>query len=484
MISLSGVNLSGLQDGHSNSTARITDITGMVCRCRKVETLLLAATVARMGAGIVVAVLLSLSSLTVQLALAVETDVPETEELATPLAPLPKVELDNASPPGLTLIQAEGMALGSHPQIAEAAARVRAARCNCVQVGLPPNPTAGYIATEIGNEGQAGQQGLYVGQQFVRGNKLDLNRAIAYREVIRLEQELAAAQMRVRTQVRTAFVELYLAQREVELTRRLVEVSSQATETVEQLLEAREARRTDLLQAEIEGRRISARLVQSTATLEATWRRLAVAMGQPAMELQKVETDADQLAWPLGWQQSLDRLLARSPQVASAVAEVDRTQAAWRRARAEPIPDLNTQLAVQYDDGTQDTIASVQIGAQLPLWNRNQGGICQAAAEVTAARRRLETIELKLSQKLAVTYQKYESAQARASAYQEGVLQRAEENMTLVGQAFAAGEASFLDLLTVQRTYFESNLDYLNALRDVNKSVQLLNGLMLSNDPS
>ncbi len=399
-------------------------------------------------------------------------DASAPEEIAAP----------STESPGLTLAEAEGLALASHPQIAEAAARVRAARYHCVQVGLPPNPTAGYVATEVGNEGQAGQQGFYVGQQFIRGNKLGLNRAVACREVIRLEQELAAQQMRVLTTVRVSFVEAYLAQREVDLATSLVEVSTQARASVQDLLDAKEARKTDLLQAEIEQQRISARRAQAQANLDAAWRRLAAAVGQAGLEPQRVEIEPDKIQWPHGWQQTLDMLLTSSPEVASAMAEVERAQAAWRRARAEPIPDLNTQLAVQYDDATQDTVASIQLGAPIPLWNRNQGGIGKAGQEVVAARRQLEAVEVRLSRDLATTFQQYEASQARAVAYREEILSRAEQNLGLVRQAFSAGEASFLDLLTVQRTYFESNLDYLETLGEVSRSVQLLNGLLLDNE--
>ena len=388
-----------------------------------------------------------------------------------------------ASPPVLKLADAEAMALSSHPKIAEAAARIRGARCNCLQVGLPPNPTAGYVATEMGSDGQAGQQGLFVGQRFVRGNKLGLNRAVASREVMALEQQYAVERMRVLTEVRTVYVEVFLAQREVELANRLVEVSTQATESVRRLISAQEAKRTDLLQAEIEEQRISARLVQATATLQAGWRRLAAVIGQPHLPQRTVSVDSKQLAWPLAWQDSLDRLLTSSPEVAKAMADVTRAQAAWRRARAEPIPDVDAQLSVQYDSAADETLASVEIGMPLPLWNRNQGAIGQACQEVVAAKRRLDAVELRLTQQLATTFQQYESAQAKAETYRTGILQRAEENMNLVKQAFASGEASFLDLLTVQRTYFESNLDYLRTLQDVNKSVQLLGGMMLSSDP-
>lgn len=380
-----------------------------------------------------------------------------------------------------TLNDFESLALTSHPVIAEGVAKIAAAKCECLQVGLPPNPTVAYVGSEIGNEGQAGQQGIAVGQQFVRGGKLKLNRAVIARKILKLEQELAITRHRVLTDIRTAFYDVYISQEQVELTQQLAKQSRQAVETVEQLIEAREGRRIDLLQAEIESRQIAAQLKQAEAAQQAAWRKLAATAGRPNWGLQIVDANPDSLSWELDWQASRESLLTASPEVAAAMAEVARAKAVWCRAKAEPISDVTAQVSLQYDDATEDTIAGVQVGMPLPLWNRNQGGIGQARRLVTAAQRRLEAVELRLSRQLAEQVLRYETAQAEADAYREGILERAEENLKLVSQAYAAGEVSFLDLLTVQRTYFRSSLDYLDNLRSVNQSVQLLEGLLLNN---
>ena len=243
-----------------------------------------------------------------------------------------------------------------------------------------------------------------------------------------MEQELAAQRQRVLTEVRTAFYYLFLAQREVELSRELLSVSEEATEIVRNLLEAKEARRIDLLQADIEKSRTAARLKQAIAIRDACWRRLATATNQPTWSIQRVTADLEQLYWAMGWEETRERLLAASPEVSSAIAVISREQAKVRRACAEPIPDISAQIAVQYDDSTDDTIASVQLGMPIPLWNRNQGGIGQAKNEVAAARRRLENVELNLTQRLADTMQQYESSLAKAEAFRTGIMQQSLEN--------------------------------------------------------
>ena len=379
----------------------------------------------------------------------------------------------------LSLDSAEAIALDSHPGIYEAAARVRAARGNCVQVGLPPNPEFGYMGSEMGNDGAAGQQGLYAGQTFIRGNKLGLNRQVAVQQVREQQQLLEAEKLRVLTAVRIAFYDAYLAQREVELSEALVGVSTKASDSVQQLFEAQEARRIDVLQANIELNRIEVKLAQARARRDSAWRRLAVAMGQPNLTAQSVEADPTKLTWPHDWESSRQILLGSNPDVAALVVDIQRARAAVARACAEPVPDVTAQLAMQYDNATQDAIGGVQVGMPIPIWNRNQGGIAQARSELTAASRKLEAVELDLTSQLAEMMREYQSAKAQADAYQDSILRRAQENMNLTQQSYNAGEASYLELLTVQRTYFESSLDYLATLGQVNRSVQTLTGFLV-----
>jgi outer membrane protein, heavy metal efflux system len=415
------------------------------------------------------------------------------EDASAPsLAPLPPIEYLAQQPVeviprpeqqddgALTLGEIEQLALSFNPTLAEAAARVRAARGEQLQVGLPPNPTVGYVANEVGNEGAGGQQGVIVGQEFIRGNKLGLNRVVAAREAERREQEFAAQEQRVLTDVRIAFFEAYLAQQRVELSRRLQSVGDQSVAAARALLEAQEGRRTDLLQAEIEGQRATADVAQAESALQGAWRRLAALVGQHEMAVQPLAADVQVLRWSAGYDETLAQLMTQSPKVAEARAEVDRARAALARACAEPIPDVTAQAAVQYDDATDDTIASTQITLPLPLWNRNQGGIAQRQAELTAARRRLEATERRLQHDLAQEYQRYETALARAETIRTGILDRAEQNLNLLAEGYRAGELGFLDLLTAQRTYFQVNLEYLSALGDLNQSVQMLNGLLLA----
>src|SRR3972149_5202189 len=157
-----------------------------------------------------------------------------------------------APPPGAARGEREEMALQRTPTWAQAAARVEAARGNYVQVGLHPNPVAGYIGAEMGNEGRAGQQGGFLSQELVTAKKLQLNRSVASEEVRQAEYAWGMQRQRVVTDGRRSFYDVLVAQRTVELTEQLARLGEEGVKSVEALIRGKEVARGDLLQARIE----------------------------------------------------------------------------------------------------------------------------------------------------------------------------------------------------------------------------------------
>src|SRR5207249_4943752 len=73
----------------------------------------------------------------------------KTPRLAAPEASAPR-PTGGGQP--LTLDDLEAIALSNNPTLAQAAARVGAARADAFQSGLWHNPAVGYLGSEIGNE--------------------------------------------------------------------------------------------------------------------------------------------------------------------------------------------------------------------------------------------------------------------------------------------------------------------------------------------
>jgi cobalt-zinc-cadmium efflux system outer membrane protein len=233
------------------------------------------------------------------------------------------------------------------------------------------------------------------------------------------------------------------------------------------------------LQTQVEQQ--NAAILSQTAINEQTaaWRELSAVIGSE-LAVRRLMGDVSQLPTMLTWDTELTRVQTMSPEVAAAMANVGRAEANLQRQSAEPVPNLETQVSVQFDNATEDTITSVQLGLPLPIWNRNQGGIREAQAEVLEARRNVERVELDLKRRLSIAYQRYSTAHAQAQLYSTQILPKARETFDLVQRGYRLGELGYLDFLTAQRTYSQTNLAYLDALSTLWATRTEIEGLLLS----
>lgn len=380
----------------------------------------------------------------------------------------------------VTLAELENLALAHNPTLEQARSGTWEAYGRRVQAGLYPNPEVGYSASEIGNNGAAGQQGIYLNQEFVTAGKLRLSSAVEAHRQRQAQHVVEAQEQRILTAVRREFYAVLAARRTLAIAEELEQVSDRGVRTTEARLEAREGTRLDVLQARIEADR--ARLVARTAENDhrAAWQRLAAILGLPDFQPAELAGDLERRLAPVTWDDAWARLSGTSPQLAEARAGVDRAAVALKRAEAQPVPNIFLQAGVLHDFSSDDQIANVQLGVPLPIFDRNQGNIASAQADYIRACREVQRRDLVLQRGLANVYRDYANAQAQVEKYRESILPAARESYDLSRSLFDAGETSYLQLLTAQRTFAQTNIEYVERLAELWQSVVAIEGLLLT----
>ena len=410
--------------------------------------------------------------------------VQHVEPVPTPEPePLPEGQLKPAVVGALTLADLEQMAIASNPSVARAAALVQEARGNWVQVGLPFNPSVGYEGQQIGSGGRAEQDGVFVGQEFVRGGKLGLNRQVAAQLWARREQELAAQQQRVLTDVRIAYYQVLIAERQEILTNELRNIGAESLKVADALLKGKEVGRADVVQAQLELGNAQILAQNAKNRYAAAWRNLATVIGNSNWPPQPLAGDVDESRPEHDWESSRQRLLSMSPEIAAAMTDIERARWALERAYVEKTPNVTVQGLVNWRDegigGRPD--GALTVGVPLPLWNRNQGGVIQAQGQVAAAERALDQLELSLENRLAPVFERYASALNQVNTYRSQLLPAAQQSLDLVRRLYQAGETPYLNLLTAQRSYSQTNVNYLESLRELRTADAEIEGLLLRN---
>ena len=153
---------------------------------------------------------------------------------------------------------------------------------------------------------------------------------------------------------------------------------------------------------------------------------------------------------------------------------------ALARAQAGRVPDVELEASIRYSDANSGTVAGVAVGLPLQIFDRNQGNIVAAHAELAAAHREVERIQLALQNRLAEAFRRYANARQQVEQYQNDILPDAKTSLNLVQAGYQQGEFGYLELLTSQRTYTRVSLAYLEALRELRLSTVAVDGLLLS----
>src|SRR5215831_14245276 len=380
----------------------------------------------------------------------------------------------------LTLADLERMALLANPTLPEAQAAIRAAEGRRVQAGLWPNPIVGYTGEEFSTRafGDKSEHFAFIEQTILLGGKLGKSRRIFAQEKILAEQEAIAQRYRILNTVRMLFYEALGAQRRVETRTELVRIAREAVGVTEQLFNVGQADRPDAYQIEIEAQRAQLDLIMAENRQDQVWQQLGAVLGDPFLKPTCLLGDLEKGLPALDQDAAIATLLGGSPELKRAQAAVQRALAAIARAKAERVPDLFLRGGFGYSTELlemRNQLPGVplrptgpegflEIGVRLPIFNRNQGNITAAYAELEIAEREARRVELALRARMATVFRNYQNALRVVTQYERQVLPRAKRGYQLYLAGFKQMAAAYPQLLIAQRTLFQAQDTYIDAL--------------------
>ncbi len=385
----------------------------------------------------------------------------------------------------LTLADLEQMALQHNPTLAQAAAQIDISQAKAHQAGLYLNPTIGYQGELIGVKGANGRstpgefQGGFIRQEIVTGCKLRLSRAKYQQEVRAAEIQAMAQQLRVVNGITIAFYEVLAAQQLIENHRALAKNAQEAVSTTKELLNLGQANEPDLLQAQVEANRERVALVAVEQRSRRSWEHLVILIGTPDLAQTPLAGPLEPDGPPLEWEKELCRLLQDSPEIQFAQAEVARDHITVKREQVEPIPNIVVQGGPGRNFETPGTNWNAQVSIRVPLFDRNQGTIRQAKADLARAYAEVTRMELSLRGRLADAFSRYQTSRESVRDYREQSLPTSRRALEMYQEYFKKKRATKPQVLVAQRTYLQMSDEYANALLDLRKAEVEIKGLLL-----
>ncbi len=380
----------------------------------------------------------------------------------------------------LTLLQFENIALSNNPTLRLARIQIEKERGTWTQVGLYPNPVAGYLRSDPSNMSGSRTNGAFVQQTFVTAGKLRLAReeeAFGIQESI---QGFEAQEQRVLNDLRARFYDVLGAQYTLDVALKMEKIAADGLDAAQRAEKAKQSSRIYTVRSEMQLKRIRLAIRNAEDQYAAAWQHLADMAGSPDMAPVSLVGTLDDAIPNLDENEEWERLRRESPLLKQLRSQVGLTRKAWELARAQRIPDITGQVVVERDSTNQFTSVQSLVALPVPIFNRNQGAIYTACNEIRRAEMEIERTELALRDGFTVTFRQYASARNHVEALKTDILPGAQENLDLTTRGYAGGEFSLFDVLDARQLFFDTLLDYSSALTELRVAVNEVVGMQLT----
>lgn len=341
----------------------------------------------------------------------------------------------------LTLDEIQSIAREKNPTFAEYAASREAAKAEVLQALAYPNPD---IETDL-------ELVLSIFQPIELPGKRKARREAAEASLPVVERDEDLFRAKLTAETAKAYAAILFYERALTLARESLKTEQEIEAIVARRVDAGETAEIDRIKAQVETLKAS-RAVQAQQRLCNSARAVLNALcGQG---LPPVYTLEDTLEAPL--------------------ARADMTEA--RKIAMEQHPALQRLDALVRQKGLvirreetawyPDLRLGVPVGMELPLANRNEGGIAMANADLQKIQAELTRTTQEIQRDLETGAQAYEGALEQLAVFQNGLRAAAAEALSIETFLYQEGEADLLQLLDARRTARQTETEYLQALYD------------------
>ncbi len=240
----------------------------------------------------------------------------------------------------------------------------------------------------------------------------------------------------------------------------------------------------EVLKIETEKLNADQQVERSERDLEAAKAQLAFMLGARG-RVPAFEVDAELPAYlvpPALRGATLDSLLdmarKQRPDLAGALLNRDRAEASVRASQRLRFPDVALSAGVSgqgsYSSAITPPTFSFGLTLTPPIFNRYQGEIVKAKADLTAQKTQLAKTEAQVLSDVQTAFTQFKSARSRVERAERELLEHAKRTRDLVQLQYQKGAASLLEYLDAQRILISTKLEYESDLSEYWLAVVLI----------
>jgi len=365
---------------------------------------------------------------------------------------------------GLTLSEAEAVALVFNSDLRIARLEADVTRAGTTFAGLWQDPVLGVDLERIVS-GAGGANpwvaGSALGITIPISGRLEAEKARAGARLDAQLDRVAAKEWATRAALRELWIEWSAARMRVDITADLIASLRDVAGLADRQEQAGSMTRVDarLFRVELAGR--EADLVAATSRARELELQLSSTLGLapgttvtlvPAVAFVARSTNTDEL----------QRLMESGNAELTAVrAEYEVAERSLRTEIREQYPDLTIGPGYGTDQGDDRVLLGLSL--PIPLWNRNQQGVAEAAAGRELARGRFDTTYEHLGSQLAIAFTRFEAGRTQRLMIEASVVPLADEQEADVRRVAVLGRVDPLLLLESLKAQYAAKLRLIDA---------------------
>jgi outer membrane protein, heavy metal efflux system len=402
-------------------------------------------------------------------ALALCSALPAAAVRAEPLPPSDAGAPTMPAAPPLTLDDALALAAQNNPLLRSARSDADSTAGVIMQAAARPNPSLSLL--QEGFSGADRTSTALINQTLELGGKRNARLDVAS---YRREAALASLDSRaaaLQADVASAFYGLLAAQRQLQVADKSAQLAARSAGIAERRARAGKVSPVEATKARVAANAADIDAANARRRVATAFDKLANATGSEVPRERAATGDLDGLPAIEPLTGLLERIDS-APDSRAARAEALRANAAITVEKAKRIPDITISAGMKRiaTAGAPVNQAVIGVSIPLPIFDTNKGALLEAVhqsekadADVDAARARLR---LELSQ----AYAAYETAADEAHRLKTDVLAAAREALDAVSRGYELGKFGLLDVLDAQRTLFQGETQYVQALDDAHRA--------------
>ena len=337
-----------------------------------------------------------------------------------------------------------------------------------MQSGLLPNPSLS-IDTEnfAGRNDLRGFDGaettISVAQLIELGGKRSKRSRMAAMEKDVAVWEYESRKLDILNDAAKVFIHVLALQEQAALNEDLVKLATKTFAAARDRVEAGKVSPVEKDRAQIELASSRSEANKVNRELNAAQRRLASFWERIHVKFEKVAGSLSKMEPPVSEEQIRDRL-DLNPDFSRWRTEIQRREAALELARSLSLPDVSVRLGVRHFQETDDSAVVAGVEIPLPFFDRNQGGIREAHANLAKTRQESRAADIEAHTVLYETLQRLNASHEEAVTLRDEILPGATGAFEAVESGYREGKLNLMQVLDAQRALFFVRRQYLQAL--------------------